>query len=73
MYSAIIEGITVASRNRYVVIGQVRGLVSEHRTLSGAERSLARDRRCCRLVGGYSDAAIFDMERVAWIEEQSHD
>lgn len=69
MYSAIIDGMTVVSRQRYIVAGQVRGIISEHRTLSGAERALARDRRGCRRQGGYSDAAVWDMWR-RWVETE---
>lgn len=46
---------------RYDVRGSVRGTISaNHRTLSGAVRSMRRDcRQCARLAGGsYSDAQI---------------
>ena len=46
---------------RYVVRGSVRGTIStNHRTLSGAVRSMRRDCRQCADLGGgsYSDACI---------------
>lgn len=54
--------VTVRSNNQYIVYGPVRGLVSEHRTQSGAERSADKDRRgCSNLPGGnsYSDVSVY--------------
>lgn len=44
----------------YTVEGSVRGIISRHRTLSAACRSLLRDQRQCSGLGGgsYSDAAV---------------
>jgi len=44
----------------YRVAGSVRGIISYHRTLACAVRSMTSDRRGCRALGGgaYSDAAI---------------
>lgn len=61
-YSSMIGNLTVRSNNRYIVYGSVRGLVSEHRTQSGAERSAEADRRACKnLPGGnsYSDVSVY--------------
>ena len=46
---------------RYDVRGSVRGTIStNHRTLSGAVRSMLRDARSCASLGGgaYSDAGV---------------
>jgi hypothetical protein len=46
----------------FLVRGSVRGKVSSnHRTLSGAVRSMLRDRRSCGRLGGgsYSDAEVY--------------
>ena len=45
--------------SKYEVRGSVRGLVSTHRTLAAAQKSLARDQRGCRSQGGYSDCRIY--------------
>ena len=57
-----IGNLTVASASPYVVYGEVRGLVSEHRLLRTAQQSLQRDQDACRsLPGGtaYSDAYVY--------------
>jgi hypothetical protein len=48
----------------YVVKGKVRGEISKHLKLSAAVRSMARDHRICRNMGGgaYSDARVFDLK-----------
>jgi hypothetical protein len=58
---AMIENLQVTSNAKYIVFGNVRGLVSEHRTLSAAQRSLAADQRGCKAQGQghYSDARIY--------------
>jgi hypothetical protein len=57
--SAYIGNLTVRSTDKYIVYGSVRGLVSEHRTLSAADKSLARDQAGCKSQGGYSDASVY--------------
>lgn len=46
--------------SKYIVKGSVRGHISSHRTIAGAIKSLRRDQRACRGLGGgaYSDCAI---------------
>lgn len=56
---AYIGNLTVSSDSNIIVYGSVRGLVSKHRTISGARKSLERDQRGCRGQGGYSDAHIY--------------
>lgn len=50
----------VSSNSKIIVYGSVRGLVSKHRTMSAAEKSLAADQRGCKSQGGYSDASIYE-------------
>lgn len=64
--SAYIGKLTVSSNNNYIVYGSVRGLVSEHRTRSGAERSLSRDQSGCRSQGGYSDVSLYEWTDEGW-------
>ena len=68
-YRAEVCGLTVGSRYRFIVCGRVRGLVSEHRTISGAVSSLFKDKQGCKAQGGYSDAAVYEWSdsRSAWV------
>jgi hypothetical protein len=59
-YRAMIDSVTVRSSYPVIVYGSVRGLVSRHRTISGAARSLRRDQDGCERQGGYSDAYIYE-------------
>ncbi len=59
MNKSYIGNVTVSSDSKIIVYGSVRGLVSEHRTMSAAEKSLAADQRGCKSQGGYSDASIY--------------
>ena len=49
-------------RQNLVVEGDVRGFISQHRTLDAAVKSLKRDQNQCHALGGgaYSDAVIID-------------
>lgn len=60
-HSGYIGNLTVRSSQNYIVYGSVRGLVGEHRTQRGAERSADKDRRACHSLGGgaYSDAQVY--------------
>jgi hypothetical protein len=66
--SAYIGNLTVSSKQNYIVYGSVRGLVSEHRTQSGAERSAAKDRNGCSSLGGgaYSDVSVYQWTDGGW-------
>lgn len=64
--SAYIGAITVTSSYPFVVYGDVRGLQGEHRTLSAAEKTLARDARACSKAGGYSDCSIYQWSDEGW-------
>jgi len=66
-----IYGETVKSAYPYIVYGSVRGLVSEHRTLSGATRSMLRDASGCASLGGgaYSDASIWAWTEDGWVAD----
>lgn len=66
MNTSYIGSLTVSSRRAYIVYGSVRGLVSEHRTLTGAERSLAGDQRGCMSQHGYSDASVYEWTQDGW-------
>lgn len=66
-----IEGLTISSAQPVIVYGSVRGLVSEHRTVQAAARSLARDQRGCRSQGGYSDAYIYVWTQGRWSPQPS--
>ena len=69
MNSAYIGNLTVRSKFPFIVYGEVRGLVSHHRTLSGAERSASKDRAECRRCGGgaYSDVEVYEWdEQNGW-------
>ena len=66
-YRGYIGKVLVESRYRYIVFGAVRGLVSRHRTASGAEKSARADRAACkRLPGGksFSDVVVYVMDRA---------
>ncbi len=45
---------------KYIVTGSVRGTISRHAKLSAAIRSMQKDQRDCRSLGGgaYSDVSI---------------
>ena len=68
MKNAYIGNLTVGSKWNYIVYGSVRGLVSEHRTRSGAERSAADDSNGCSSLGGgaYSDAIVYGWTDGGW-------
>jgi hypothetical protein len=68
-YRAEVCGLTVGSRYRFIVCGNVRGLVSQHSTISGAVRSRLKDKMGCKAQGGHSDAAIYEWSdlRSAWV------
>ena len=56
----------------YIVYGDVRGLVSEHRTLSGAIRGYDRDSADCAWLGGgaYSDVRMYAWDEGAgWVAQ----
>ena len=63
---SMIHGITVASKYPYIVYGSVRGLVSEHRSLKAASRSMAHDQSGCESQGGYSDASVWEQTADGW-------
>jgi hypothetical protein len=63
---AYIGNLTIESQHAIILYGSVRGLVSEHRLVSGARRSLERDRRGCRSQGGYSDAKVYEWTTDGW-------
>lgn len=67
-YRAAVCGLMTGADCRFIVCGSVRGLVSEHRTIKGAIRSLLRDGRGCKAQGGYSDALVYawDDSKMAW-------
>lgn len=75
-YSSTICGLTVKSRLPFIAYGPVRGLISEHRTLEGARKSVQRDHYACRkLAGGnaYSDASAFQFDTSkGWIIPFNH-
>lgn len=48
---------------KYQVVRPGAGVVSRHRTLSGAEKSLARQQRGAKMQGGYSQDYI-EIEEV---------
>lgn len=68
-YTAKLGNVTVTAEQRYIVHGSVRGLVSQHRTLGGAESSLKRDKAGCRAQGGYSDAQIYEYDGSQWVAQ----
>ena len=51
-YRAYLRNTEVTARRPVIVYGSVRGLVSEHRSLVAAARSLRKDQRGCRNQGG---------------------
>jgi hypothetical protein len=68
MNKSYIGNMTVSSDSKIIVYGSVRGLVSKHRTMSAAEKSLAADQRGCKSQGGYSDASIYEWsESEGWV------
>lgn len=68
MNRAYIGNIQITSKYPVLVYGQVRGVVSNHRQVDAAMRSLIRDRRVCRNLGSgaYSDAAVYVFRRDRW-------
>lgn len=66
MNKSYIGNVTVSSNHNYIVYGSVRGLVSEHRSIDAARKSLERDQRACRKSSGggltrsYSDANVYE-------------
>lgn len=68
---SMIGNVTVRSDYPLIVWGSVRGLVSEHRSMEAALKSLARDQRACRslssgLTRSYSDASIYTWTESGW-------
>lgn len=57
--TALIGQIPVSSEQPYVVYDGLRGLLSQHRTLSGAEFAAEKDRRESRRLGASSDASVY--------------
>lgn len=49
---------SITTQQAFRVVRPSAGIVSQHRTLSGAERSLQRQRRGARAQGGYSQDYI---------------
>lgn len=67
MNSAYIGNLTIRSTSPVIVYGSVRGLISEHKTVTGAEASLRKDQKGCRSQGGYSDARVYEWsESEGW-------
>lgn len=59
---------------RYITVGQVRGQCPHaHRTLSGAQSCLDRDRRGCTHQGGYSDRRVRHADGSALTFNESSD
>lgn len=56
---ALIGQIQVSSEQAYVVYDGIRGLLSEHRTQSGAESAAEKDRRECRRLGAASEVSVY--------------
>ena len=57
-----IGNLTVSSASRYIVYGDVRGLVSKHRLLQAAQRAREQDQAACHALPGgnaYSDAYVY--------------
>lgn len=72
VHSAMIDNITIISKQPFVVFGSVRGLQGEHRKLSAALSRLRKDRRGCAGVGGYSDCAIYRWDEDAgWVNAEA--
>lgn len=65
MNRSMIGSLMVNSSSPYIVYGPIRGLVSEHKSATQAQRSLERDQRGAKKQGGFSDAAVF-IWRGAW-------
>lgn len=55
----------IPANRRYRVAGEVRGIISYHRELSAAARSMHRDAAGCDSLGGgaYSDASVMEQVR----------
>lgn len=68
-YSGYIGQLTVRSNYRHIVYGEVRGLISEHRTAIGAQKSSQYDARICRNLGAgaFSDAYAFTFTTEGWL------
>jgi len=58
---SIIGEVSVCSEQPFIVYGGIRGLISEHRTQSGAERSAESDNRECHRSGSriFSDVSVY--------------
>lgn len=73
-YYSLINDVVIGSSYPFIAYGPVRGLISEHHTQQGAERSVERDHRTCRALPGgnsYSDASVFQYdESKGWIPVQ---
>lgn len=63
---SILGNLTVSSNYPVIVYGSVRDLVSEHRSIDAALKSLERDQLGCRSQGGYSDASIYEWSDAGW-------
>ena len=59
---------------KYIVKGSVRGTISKHNALSAAIRSMRKDQKQCRKLGGgaYSDARVqrADGEDLTYSEKE---
>ena len=73
-YRAYIGQLSVESMYPAIVYGDVRGLVSGHRSERAAEKSLYRDRNICNRMGGYSDARVYVWDASAgWVDAWRRD
>lgn len=60
IHRAYIGCLSVTSDKPYIVYGDVRGLVGQHRSLRAARATAKRDHTACASGGGaYSDAIVY--------------
>ena len=62
-------------KTKYIVSGSVRGTISQHNTISGAYRSMRRDQKSCKRLGGgaYSDVSISRADGSDLSEDESEE
>jgi hypothetical protein len=71
MKSSMIGNVCVSSKNQFVVYGDVRGLISTHRSFDRASVRALRDVRACLKGGGRSDVGVYEWIGGRWSRIQN--
>jgi len=65
-YEAYIKQMLVESNLPIIVYGQIRGLVSQHRSMKAAFKNMYNDDHGCKKQVGYSDTRVYEFKNDEW-------